>query len=198
MYLNNALPIDAPTAPGRHILAAKLHISCHRCAISGGKYAHFYLKCAQNRLYVQQSEGEGNTACERNGIRANGRADRRCTGGNGGMWRAGTIKKETRRYPSLLCDPNRIQTCNLRIRSAMLYSVKLWDRGNLSIADAKVRTFRITAKFFEAFLRKKLQFIHNLLFDIWIHDPIYALHTSYAEMNRCAVRQMEENCPSVR
>ena len=154
MYLNNALPIDAPTAPGRHISAAKLHISCHRCAISGGKYAHFYLKCAQNRLYVQQSEGESGMRAKRH-TRKRG-ADRKCTGGNGGMWRAGTIKKRPGRYPGLLCDPNRIQTCNLRIRSAMLYSVKLWDRGNLSIADAKVRTFRITAKFSRHFFAEKI------------------------------------------
>lgn len=94
MYLNSALPIDAPTAPGRHILAAKLHISCHRCAISGGKYAHFYLKCAQNRLYVQQSEGEGESGMRAKRHTRKRGADRRCMSGSGGDVAGGDNKKK--------------------------------------------------------------------------------------------------------
>ncbi len=42
------------------------------------------------------------------------------------MFEADTIKKGTRL--SSFCDPDRIQTCNLLIRSQMLYSVELRDR----------------------------------------------------------------------
>lgn len=37
-------------------------------------------------------------------------------------------KKELTEVNSFSSDSNRIQTCNLRIRSAMLYSVELWSR----------------------------------------------------------------------
>ena len=48
-----------------------------------------------------------------------------------------------------LCDPDRIQTCNLLIRSQMLYSVE--PRGLFLNYDAKVRTFFVTTKCFRLF-----------------------------------------------
>ena len=52
------------------------------------------------------------------------------------------------------CDPDRIQTCNLLIRSQMLYSVE--PRGlslNCDAKDAKVRSFFGTTKCFRVFFQ---------------------------------------------
>ena len=38
--------------------------------------------------------------------------------------------KKVLKFQDFFCDPNRIQTCNLLIRSQMLYSVKLWGRDS--------------------------------------------------------------------
>ena len=48
-------------------------------------------------------------------------------------------------------DPDRIQTCNLLIRSQMLYSVE--PRGLSLNCDAKVRSFFLTAKYFRFFFQ---------------------------------------------
>ena len=56
-------------------------------------------------------------------------------------------RKILRLYSS---DSNRIQTCNLRIRSAMLYSVELWSRC-FSFAVAKLQHFSLPAKYFSIF-----------------------------------------------
>ena len=42
--------------------------------------------------------------------------------------RAGRTKKSPGDFSPGLCDPNRIQTYNLLIRSQMLYSIELWDQ----------------------------------------------------------------------
>ena len=55
----------------------------------------------------------------------------------------------------LFSDSNRIQTCNLRIRSAMLYSVELWSRC-FSFASAKVQHFSELPKYFTTFLQSFL------------------------------------------
>ncbi len=47
------------------------------------------------------------------------------------------------------CDSYRIQTCNLLIRSQMLYSVELMSHARfLAFATAKLNLFSETAKFF--------------------------------------------------
>ena len=53
------------------------------------------------------------------------------------------------------CDPDRIQTCNLLIRSQMLYSVE--PRGLSLNCDAKVRTFFYTTKCFHRFFQKNFK-----------------------------------------
>ena len=55
----------------------------------------------------------------------------RCDFANRGERETTGIKKEivTRESDYLLSDSNRIQTCNLLIRSQMLYSVKLWSQS---------------------------------------------------------------------
>ena len=60
------------------------------------------------------------------------------------------IKKRATSYDAALCDPDRIQTCNLLIRSQMLYSVELRNRFRIvvvSITCAKVELFFDTASF---------------------------------------------------
>ena len=42
--------------------------------------------------------------------------------------RAGRTQKSPGDFSPGLCDPNRIQTYNLLIRSQMLYSIELWDQ----------------------------------------------------------------------
>ena len=42
--------------------------------------------------------------------------------------RAGRTQKSPEEKSPGLCDPNRIQTYNLLIRSQMLYSIELWDQ----------------------------------------------------------------------
>ena len=59
-------------------------------------------------------------------------------------------KKELTEVNSFSSDSNRIQTCNLRIRSAMLYSVELWSRY-CWIASAKLQLFSIPTKYFYNF-----------------------------------------------
>ena len=56
----------------------------------------------------------------------------------------------------LLCDLDRIQTCNLLIRSQMLYSVELRDR--FFVCVAKVRHFFYLTKNFADFLMKIFNF----------------------------------------
>ena len=60
-------------------------------------------------------------------------------------------KKSTSFKKVLLCDRDRIQTCNRLIRSQLLYSVEL--RGLVCFTGAKIRTFfelaRDTQTFFE-------------------------------------------------
>ena len=64
-------------------------------------------------------------------------------------------KKRGISIPLLLCDSCRIQTCNLLIRSQMLYSVELRShRLFLSKSGAKVHTFPILAKFFFDFFSR--------------------------------------------
>ena len=53
------------------------------------------------------------------------------------------------------CDSDRIQTCNLLIRSQMLYSVELRSRY-FSFASAKVYTILLSRKFLGNFFQKKL------------------------------------------
>ena len=53
----------------------------------------------------------------------------------------------------MLCDSYRIQTCNLLIRSQMLYSVELRSRL-FFFCDAKLGTFLILCKFFDNFFQK--------------------------------------------
>ena len=71
------------------------------------------------------------------------------------------------------CDPGRIQTCNLLIRSQMLYSVELRDR--FSFDGAKVRHFFYVANYFAVFLLKCLFFLSCVanLFDESLveHEP---------------------------
>ena len=55
---------------------------------------------------------------------------------------------------SFWCDPYRIQTCNLLIRSQILYSVELMGL----IASTKVGIISISAKLFAIFLRKLREF----------------------------------------
>ena len=72
-----------------------------------------------------------------------------------------TKNKKTQAKLGSLCDSCRIQTCNLLIRSQMLYSVELRSRCLLgfllevspSKAIAKVHTFLILTKFFFIFFR---------------------------------------------
>ena len=52
-----------------------------------------------------------------------------------------------------ICDSDRIQTCNLLIRSQMLYSVELRSL-HFRIASAKVTTFFETTKTFSCFFEK--------------------------------------------
>ena len=63
-------------------------------------------------------------------------------------------KKELNWVP--FCDPDRIQTCNLLIRSQMLYSVELRDRL-LSFDVCKGTAFFETCKTFDDFFSKKWQ-----------------------------------------
>ena len=53
----------------------------------------------------------------------------------------------------MFCDSDRIQTCNLLIRSQMLYSVELRSL-HFRIASAKVTTFFETTKTFSCFFEK--------------------------------------------
>ena len=69
-------------------------------------------------------------------------------------------KKELTEVNSFSSDSNRIQTCNLRIRSAMLYSVELWSRY-FSFASAKVQHFFKIPKLFRTFLSYFLQLTNN-------------------------------------
>ena len=55
----------------------------------------------------------------------------------------------------IFCDSDRIQTCNLLIRSQMLYSVELRSRY-FSFASAKVYTILLSRKFLGNFFQKKL------------------------------------------
>ena len=66
-----------------------------------------------------------------------------------------TRKKKNQPRLILFSDSNRIQTCNLRIRSAMLYSVELWSRC-FSFASAKVQYFSELPKYFTTFLQSFL------------------------------------------
>ena len=55
-------------------------------------------------------------------------------------------QKKSSRGGELLCDSHRIQTCNLLIRSQMLYSVEL--ANHFAFASAKLSTFSVICKFF--------------------------------------------------
>ena len=61
----------------------------------------------------------------------------------------------------LLCDLDRIQTCNLLIRSQMLYSVELRGRcrQRFRLTSAKVRHFFIPANYFAIFFKIKFTFL---------------------------------------
>ena len=64
--------------------------------------------------------------------------------------------KKSHRFPvTFFSDPHRIQTCNLLIRSQMLYSVELRSRY-FSFASAKVYTILLSRKFLGNFFQKKL------------------------------------------
>ena len=56
----------------------------------------------------------------------------------------------------LSLDADRIQTCNLLIRSQMLYSVE--PRGLSLNCDAKVRTFFYSTKLLNVFFDKNLKY----------------------------------------
>ena len=58
----------------------------------------------------------------------------------------------------VICDSYRIQTCNLLIRSQMLYSVEL---RSLCFTGAKVRLFFISANFSRIFFKKIIRLIDN-------------------------------------
>ena len=71
------------------------------------------------------------------------------------------IKKSTKRLNHnhsvlSLSDPDRIQTCNLLIRSQMLYSVE--PRGLFLNCDAKVRSFFESTKCLPCFFEKMFFF----------------------------------------
>ena len=64
-------------------------------------------------------------------------------------------------------DTNRTQTCNLLIRSQMLYSIKLWCQS-FCFASAKIGHFLRTTKYFaNFFIKNSKKFIYALfqLFD---------------------------------
>ena len=81
----------------------------------------------------------------------------------------------------LTCDPYRIQTCNLLIRSQILYSVELMGR----FASANVRTFFLLAIFPSTFLyhltqyRQKAHLAHIDLKDIKKSAPRYVPEKSH-------------------
>ena len=54
------------------------------------------------------------------------------------------------------CDSYRIQTCNLLIRSQMLYSVELMSHCRFGFATAKLGLFFLTAKLFCLFFQALL------------------------------------------
>ncbi len=60
-------------------------------------------------------------------------------------------------FPSS-CDTNRTQTCNLLIRSQMLYSIKLWCQSFV-FASAKIGHFLRTTKYFANFFIKKFKVV---------------------------------------
>ena len=81
----------------------------------------------------------------------------------------------------LICDPYRIQTCNLLIRSQILYSVELMGR----FASANVRTFFLPAIFLSIFLHHLTQYhqkahqAHVDLKDIKTSTPYYVPEKSH-------------------
>ena len=51
-------------------------------------------------------------------------------------------------YEKNNCDSHRIQTCNLLIRSQMLYSVELASHAAYCVCDCKVNTIFLICKIF--------------------------------------------------
>ena len=64
-----------------------------------------------------------------------------------------TIKKRRQTIVCRRCDSYRIQTCNLLIRSQMLYSVELMSHCRFGFATAKLGLFFLPAKLFCLFFR---------------------------------------------
>ena len=83
-----------------------------------------------------------------------------CTGG--GWWFVGENKKKGIKIDSLdFCDSYRIQTCNLLIRSQMLYSVELTSQRLIAIATAKLSLFsELTITFCKYFFQKIFLLLH--------------------------------------
>ena len=67
-----------------------------------------------------------------------------------------TIKKRRQTIVCCRCDSYRIQTCNLLIRSQMLYSVELMSHCRFGFATAKLGLFFLPAKLFCLFFQALL------------------------------------------
>ena len=91
-------------------------------------------------------------------------------------WGFMRIIKKAERKALLFSDSCRIQTCNLLIRSQMLYSIELTNHAHRSLsfpfATAKLVYFFESAKFFEHFFKINIQFHIFHLFQQW-EEPSY-------------------------
>ena len=96
-----------------------------------------------------------------------------------------TIKKRRQTIVCCRCDSYRIQTCNLLIRSQMLYSVELMSHCRFGFAPAKLGLFFLPAKLFCLFFQALLppptiwqclclmvQSVSRLLFEISVPTAI--------------------------
>ena len=86
-------------------------------------------------------------------------------------------KKEKGTQMSSFRDPGRIQTCNLLIRSQMLYSVELRDLVSC-LTMQKYCFFSNVQNFVELFFEKKVKFLLKKTFVE--HKPAYAQPNSEA------------------
>ena len=81
-----------------------------------------------------------------------------------------------------LCDSDRIQTCNLLIRSQMLYSVKLRSLFN---CDCKVNTFIWNNNTLKQFFIKKL--ISTYQFNVLSKGISIQYATKFLKRNHCII-----------
>ena len=77
--------------------------------------------------------------------------------------------KEKRNSIEFLCDPDRIQTCNLLIRSQMLYSVELRDRVSC-LTMQKYNNFYNLQNIWKLFF-KKISFFYSKKRSLNINHP---------------------------